>query len=275
MYLNADIDERFDRAPVLHPDNLIMIVTSERVVYAGLIGSPLKRTLGSVAIYASIGAPFLIRTEGCEWRPTHFAVIPPYQTHDIVSDEKIVGSLHVEPESIDPATAAELIAMDGNEFAGAATCAAFRALVDGEAAFAASTPEIDHAFFGRILPGRSMDPRIAHAVTMMQKEPHDLIRAGGYARLAGVSLSRFLHLFTLEVGVSFRRFRAWKRARSFLSLVRENLNLTDIAMEAGYPDSSHFSHSIRKTYGLRPKDILAGARRLTVIRLPGARASYA
>ncbi|QCI68016.1 helix-turn-helix domain-containing protein [Phreatobacter stygius] len=274
MGMDARSPRRFDLTSILSPDNLSMIVTPERVVYAGLIGSPLKRTLGSIAIYASIGAPFLIRTAGSDWRTTCFAVIPPYQAHDLVSTDKIVCSLHVEPESIDRTAAAELMAMDGDDQAGAVTCAAFRALVDGKATCAASTPEIDCVFFGTSLPGRSMDPRIARAVAMMQREAHDLACAKGYARLAGVSLSRFVHLFTLEVGTSFRRFRAWKRARSFLSLVRDSGNLTDIALEAGYPDSTHFSHSIRKIYGLRPKDILAGGRRLSVIRLSRAKSSH-
>jgi AraC-like DNA-binding protein len=40
----------------------------------------------------------------------------------------------------------------------------------------------------------------------------------------------------------------------------------DIALDTGYPDSTHFSHSIRQVYGLRPSDILAGSRRLAVHR---------
>jgi hypothetical protein len=31
-----------------------------------------------------------------------------------------------------------------------------------------------------------------------------------------------------------------------------------------YPDSAHFSHSIRQVYGLKPKDISAGSRRLEI-----------
>ena len=41
-------------------------------------------------------------------------------------------------------------------------------------------------------------------------------------------------------------------------------NLTDVALIAGYPDSSHFSHSIRQVYGLKPKAIFAGSRNLAV-----------
>lgn len=251
-----------------------MIVTPERVVYAGLCGSPRGRTLGSLAIYVSLGSPFQVRTSGAEWRTTHFAVIAPYELHDVVSSERIFCSLHIEPESVEVATLQALLARDGDEVAGAAAREAFRALIGGAATFDASTEEVDRAFLGAALPRRAMDPRISRAVAAMQERPNDMTGAAGYARLAGISPSRFLHLFTDEIGASFRAFRAWKRARSFLALVRADLNLTDIAMETGYSDSSHFSHSIRKIYGLRPKDILAGSRRLTVIRPPDVSARH-
>ncbi|MDQ0073721.1 AraC-like DNA-binding protein [Variovorax boronicumulans] len=53
-------------------------------------------------------------------------------------------------------------------------------------------------------------------------------------------------------------------ARSLLRYVRQTTTLTDIALDTGYPDSTHFSHSIRQVYGLKPSDILAGSRRLAL-----------
>lgn len=41
-------------------------------------------------------------------------------------------------------------------------------------------------------------------------------------------------------------------------------NLAQLALDAGYPDSTHFSRSIRLAYGLKPRDIFAGSRRLAV-----------
>jgi AraC-like DNA-binding protein len=47
-----------------------------------------------------------------------------------------------------------------------------------------------------------------------------------------------------------------------------------VALDAGYPDSTHFSHSIRHVYGLKPRDLFAGSRRLTVLGdSPAARAA--
>ena len=73
-----------------------------------------------------------------------------------------------------------------------------------------------------------------------------------------------------------RSFRTWHRARSLLYYVRQNSNLTDIALDAGYPDSTHFSHSIRQVYGLTPKSIIAGCRDLALFasRVGASRYGY-
>ena len=91
-----------------------------------------------------------------------------------------------------------------------------------------------------------------------------MARAGFCASRIGVSPSRFLHLFKEQTGVSFRAFRAWKRARHLLHFVNEDINLAHLAQDIGYPDSTHFSHSIRRFYGLKPRAIFSGSRDLAI-----------
>jgi AraC-like DNA-binding protein len=69
-----------------------------------------------------------------------------------------------------------------------------------------------------------------------------------------------------ETGISFRAFRAWKRARHLLHFANQNLNLAHLAQDIGYPDSMHFSHSIRRFYGLKPRAIFSGSRDLAIYR---------
>ena len=40
---------------------------------------------------------------------------------------------------------------------------------------------------------------------------------------------------------------------------------THFALDAGYPDSTHFSHSLRRIYGLKPTALFSGSRRLQII----------
>jgi methylphosphotriester-DNA--protein-cysteine methyltransferase len=97
---------------------------------------------------------------------------------------------------------------------------------------------------------------------MIRAQPCEQFFAAECARITGLSFSRFVHLFKEQIGMTFRAFCAWKRARAVLPYVTSTCNLTDLALQVGYPDSTHFSHSIRRIYGLRPRDIVAGSRRL-------------
>ena len=73
-------------------------------------------------------------------------------------------------------------------------------------------------------------------------------------------------MFKDQTGISFRAFRAWKRARHLLHFVNEDINLAHLAQDIGYPDSTHFSHSIRRFYGLQPRAIFSGSRDLAIYR---------
>ena len=75
--------------------------------------------------------------------------------------------------------------------------------------------------------------------------------------------------------MNFRTFRAWKRGRDVLRHVNVQRNLAHFALDAGYPDSTHFSHSVRRIYGLQPSAIFSGSRRLQIIRGKDARESAA
>jgi AraC-like DNA-binding protein len=125
----------------------------------------------------------------------------------------------------------------------------------------------DPVIFGEALARRALDPRIQRVVDAVKQDPCNSTTGEAYATQVQLSLSRFVHLFKSEVGVPFRRFRSWRRARHLLLHATSDASLLAIAMATGYPDSTHFSHSIRQSFGLTPRDILAGSRRL-LIRQP-------
>jgi len=127
-----------------------------------------------------------------------------------------------------------------------------------------SSAEFDTMCFGEALPARALDPRVARAMLQIGKFSGEPVTAASCAAEAGLSPSRFLHLFKEETGISFRSFRAWKRARHLLHFANQDINLAHLAQDIGYPDSTHFSHSIRRFYGLKPRAIFSGSRDLAI-----------
>ena len=73
-----------------------------------------------------------------------------------------------------------------------------------------------------------------------------------FADYAGLSVSRFQHLFSAEVGVPFRRYRAWQRLKIVIKEVMAGGNLSSAAHLAGYYDQAHFGHHFRQTFGAAP-----------------------
>ena len=197
--------------------------------------------------------------------------MPPYTPHRVLTPERMIGVLMIEPESVDTRLLPRFL-LSGGAFAVPDSAlafgfqAVFQGLMRGDFGGDLTGVDLDLLFFGRVLERRRLDPRIEAIVERIRREPHLSLTAEESARDSGLSFSRFLPLFKAEVGATFRGFRAWKRARSFLRYANGAPSLTDVALEIGYPDSTHFSHSIRQVYGLRPKDIFAGSRDLAIVR---------
>lgn len=246
----------------------LMWLNADRVVYVGLLGEPSVRTFGAVSIYLSLRQPHRIRVEGGEWEESMLSVVPPYVGHRIMSDERMICNILIESETIRldalplglrdvrGAVDAPELARRMHEALARFKCCASRQY--------ARTEDFDEAFFGSALPARALDRRIGAVLDRIKRDPNSHTSAEDCAVASHLSVSRFLHLFKSEVGSPFRSFRTWQRARSVLYFVTQSDNLANIALDVGYPDSTHFSHSIRQVYGLTPKSIFAGCRKLAL-----------
>lgn len=252
----------------------VMLITPDRVLYAGLLGRPLTRELGSLTIYVSLGNPFQLQLRGGLWQSADMWVVQPDTPHQIATIDKMIGVYMIEPENLDMDRLPAYLRDDDRDGASLMVLArlrdAFFSLIEGRVQVDAIRTQADEFFLGEALATRKLEPRMTAVINRIKRNPCDTLSAEQLADQVDLSFSRFLHLFKAEVGTTFRRFRAWKRARSFLAYVNTELNLTDIALETGYPDSSHFSHTVRRYWGLTPKDIIAGSRRLSVINDGGS-----
>lgn len=245
----------------------ILAMNSERILYFGRLGSTSMRTLGSATIYVSTDKPFHVKSENEQWREINCALVPPQVPHQLSVTSQLVSVL-VEPERIDVrnfcqrTVQTDLDRMDLIDLRERLRSLADRMTSCLNYQDLLGAP-LDDALSGTLPERHHIDARIRRILNCIEKNQIESPSAQQCADLADLSFSRFLHLFKDEIGITFRRFKAWKRARRLLSVVTENTNLTDIALEIGYPDSSHFSNSIRSIYGFRPKDIFIGSRRMS------------
>ena len=253
--------------PARRSSDRLMWITPDRVFYVGLLGALSVRTMGAVMAYVAVEGSIRVSIDGGEWQTTQLAVVPPYVPHRVLSEARLINVVKLEAEAVDlaalPAPLAGCGAVDAPWFVERVRRCQRELCAQGRDIDLAAL-DFDELFFGQALAPRQIDRRIRAVVDSIKSDPSAPSSAEACAEQVHLSFSRFLHLFKQELGVPFRSFRTWKRARSLLHYVNRDSNLTHVALDTGYPDSTHFSHSIRQVYGLRPKDIFAGSRRLPI-----------
>jgi AraC-like DNA-binding protein len=118
-----------------------------------------------------------------------------------------------------------------------------------------------NALLGFGLSGRP-DSRIVEATRRIRDAPDQPHQLSELADRAGLSPSRFQHLFKAETGVPLRRYRIWSRMGAASRAIAAGCSLTDAAHGAGFSSSAHFSAAFRDMFGMMPSELFATLRRL-------------
>jgi len=109
--------------------------------------------------------------------------------------------------------------------------------------------------------GGKKDGRIVEAMRCMRDWPDRSHRLAELGKRAGLSPSRFLHLFKAETGVPLRRYRIWNRIGAASRAIAEGRTLTEAAHGAGFASSAHFSTAFRDMFGMMPSELFTALRK--------------
>ncbi len=128
-----------------------------------------------------------------------------------------------------------------------------------------ATPEQVAAFLEQLIGQEPLpveyriDPRIVRTVALIKADVSSNLSAEYLAEQAGLSVPRLTQLFRETLGISMRRYRQWHRLFVTTCGVARGLSLTDAAIEAGFTDSAHLSHTFRSIIGMKPSEMLRQA----------------
>ena len=104
----------------------------------------------------------------------------------------------------------------------------------------------------------TVDDRIQRVMDLIINNYDKPLSVPDLARAAGMSVSRFSHLFRDNVGVSPARFLRDYRMREAEHLITTTtLPMTSIFPRVGVTDRSHFVRRFRLLYGSAPSDYRA------------------
>jgi len=100
------------------------------------------------------------------------------------------------------------------------------------------------------------DPRLLGVARALIENPGDSRDLAGWAREVGASTRTLSRLFPAQTGMSFQSWRQQRRLLRALELLATGDNVTAVAFELGYDNTSAFIAMFRRCLGITPKRYL-------------------
>jgi AraC-like DNA-binding protein len=239
-----------------------------RTFFTGPLHYHASHQHGAPVFLAGLYGNFRLRMQGGKWLSCRTAVIPAGVRHELDVGGDPITVFYIEP-NIAGADALMPLACNTREDNGALVGSG------GEIAFMRDLYEDRYnpgwtgaplddllGFSIRRANAAPIDPRIAQVVEFLLANSDDLTPVATLAGNAGLSSSRFQHLFTQQIGVPFRRYRSWNRIHMAIREIIKGNSFTVGAHAAGFSDSAHFNHEFRKIFGAPPSTSLRKLARL-------------
>jgi AraC-like DNA-binding protein len=179
-------------------------------------------------------------------------LIPPRLKHQLVCRGSGLVSCYLEPTSTRADACRDRMSACNGEISTAHTAERLLARIP-------TNDETASAWLDLAAPARhrAVDGRIAAAAQRLRDDPATTVSSREIASAAGLSESRFLHLFRDELGTSLRRYRIWVRLVHAGTAIGAGANLTEAAMKSGFASPSHLADRFKSTFGLSASRLLA------------------
>jgi AraC-like DNA-binding protein len=105
------------------------------------------------------------------------------------------------------------------------------------------------------------DLRVERVLRMLRQHPlhtrtTSLVHLSG---VAGLSPSRFAHVFRESMGVPLRPYLRWLRLQRAARELVLGRSITQAAHVAGFADAAHLTRTFRRTLGATPRDLIRRA----------------
>jgi AraC family transcriptional regulator of arabinose operon len=120
------------------------------------------------------------------------------------------------------------------------------------------------ALYGRLVaqavaqlpPAAPVDARVREVMRLLRAAPATDLRS--LASAVHLSPDWLVHLFRRELGLSLRKYAQTLKLQAAAAYLRRGVSLTEVAAEAGFADSAHFSKLWKQHFGFAPQRAFTG-----------------
>jgi AraC-like DNA-binding protein len=193
-----------------------------------------------------------------KWATCGAALVKPDAKHEVEAQDGVVLIAFVDLESDLGGALLQRVKKDITQIS-AKDVARWRAALGTPSAL--KPAQIEAWVIRDLLHGRKptrLHPRVKRVLRHMRERlsSENDIRLQDLADVAGLSPTRFMHVFTESVGVPIRPYLLWLRLqRASGELMRGN-SLTDAAHSAGFSDAAHMTRTFRRMLGTMPSELV-------------------
>jgi len=200
-----------------------------------------------------------IRPElGDEWMDCGAALVRPDAKHEVDARDAAVLMAFVESESELGAALGERLRENITRI-NARTVARWRTALGDVTTLSAS--QVEGWVRGELLRETKipeLHPRVKRVLRFVRKQLRDpeSLSLQHLAKIAGLSTSRFVHVFTESVGVSLRPYILWLRLQRASGELMRGVSVTEAAHSAGFSDAAHMTRTFRRMLGTSPSELV-------------------
>ena len=213
----------------------------------------------SVQLVMALRGTLRIRPElGDEWMDCGAALVRPDAKHEVDARDTAVLIAFVESESELGAALGERLRENITRI-NARTVARWRTALGDVTTLSAS--QVEGWVRGELLRETKipeLHPHVKRVLRFVRKQLGDpeSLSLQNLAKIAGLSTSRFVHVFTESVGVSLRPYILWLRLQRASGELMRGISVTEAAHSAGFSDAAHMTRTFRRMLGTSPSELV-------------------
>lgn len=239
-----------------------MTLGNDRSLYVGEIPATDWHAHAAPVLLIGLSGRFALHRGGGQVDTCHSALVGAGVWHRFDPQGEEVALVYLEPDAPEARALVGPLAQGEGILPDAAVPVGARSAMDAYLRHF----DVQSLLRWRLAAGRPLDPRVAHSLRALRAVPAAPLSRQAAAGGVHLSASRFNHLFSAEMGVSFRSYRLWSQVRHAMAAWSVQARLTEVALDAAFADSAHFSRVFRQTFGMTPSSVLKPLGEVTVLR---------
>ena len=211
-----------------------------------------------VQLVLALHGTLRVRSHDGAWITCGAVLVRPDVHHEVEAQDKTVLIAFVEPESDLGAALAERLRQDITPISKKEVARWRAALLSGTQL---SRPQVEIWVRRVLLNGRkapAIHPGVRRALRSLRQQLGNpkAVSLTNLAKIAGLSRSRFMHVFTQSIGVPLRPYILWLRLQRASGLLMRGASITEAAHVAGFSDGAHLTRTCRRMLGTTPSEFV-------------------